>query len=199
MKAFQAVLAILAIALFVGVAQAGDIQDLAKKNAQTFETHCGGSSSGFASGGCGVPQFASGGCGSGCGVTPSFGQTPRFAPQAPSFGGQDVVPTPEPVNSTASLKGDYIAHTVGKPTEDGGVSGNAENHCLPNGYCQPTVLVPVRPVPVRPIVPVRPVLVAAPTPVVGVPTNRGYFYSEQRLGLLGLRGKVVQYHQYGGN
>jgi len=51
-------------------------------------------------------------------------------------------------------------------------------------YRAPAVAVPVRPVCAKPL-------------VVGVPTNVGYFYTERRLGLLGLRGKVVQYHQYG--
>lgn len=192
MKGITSLLAILAIACFVGTANAGDLEDLAKKNTEvktskTFETHCGGSggfsSRGFASGGCGTGGFASGGCGVGS-------RGPSFSPQAPSFSGPDVVPTPEPVNSTASLKGEFLNHTVGKPTLDGqGVSGDAENHCVRPA----TVLVPVRPVPVRPV------LVPAAPAIVGVPTNKGYFYTERRLGLLGLRGRVVQYHEYGGN
>lgn len=189
MKGFATLWALAAIVCFAVPSLAGDINDLKTKNAGTYETHCGGSSGFQSSGGCGVGGFQSGG---GCGV--SQGHMPQFSPQAPSFGGQDVVPTPEPVNRTASLKGDYVAHTIGKPTEDGGVSGQAETHCRRPA----TVLVPVQPVFVRPI-PVRPVLVATPPPVIGVPTNKGYFYSEQRTGLLGLRGKVVQYHEYGGN
>ena len=134
-------------------------------NAEEYEKHCSGSG-GFRAqtGGCGV-QAQTGGCGvSQRGVAP------------PRFSGDDIVPSPEPVNRTAAHRGArYTTHTVGKPTI----------HCNGVVVGTPVIVVPARVVPV------------SRRAVIGVPTNSGYFYSERRLGILGLRGVEVQMHQYG--
>jgi len=139
-----------------------------------YDTHCG-RNGGFRSrtaqtGGCGVSQT-------------------RQMQSPPRFQGDDVVSSPEPTNRTAGTRRTrFVIHTVGKPTI----------HCDGKVVEPPVVLVPM--IRARVYVPMR-ARVYVPigtSPVVGVPTSKGYFYRERRLGILGLGGREIQYHEYGG-
>ena len=109
--------------------------------------------------------------GGGCGVNSGCG-VQRVTTDV-RFQGPSVVPAPAPVNeiSVTTSKREDLEATVGAPTL--ACDGTVSNHCVR-----------------RP----RAIRQAA----VEVPTDRGYFYTERRTGLLGLRGRVIQYHEYGG-
>ncbi len=89
-----------------------------------------------------------------------------------------------------------LVSTTARPTTytTGGASANTPGWQYTSG--QAYVSYPAVLVPIPTYRPVYHYVNTAPL-AVGVPTTSGYFYVERKLGLLGLRGKVVQCHRYG--
>lgn len=161
------------------------------------DNNCGGSSRGMSMGGCGIPSgpMMSGGCGIPSG--PSMAGPGQIVPRAPAFEGSPVVPVPEPSNTAHSAM-NQLAATIGKPgLEDPTNMSEPVNKGI---YAPVTTLQPVTEyrtvTQLQPVQTWRPVTTMQPVPV--APPTSGYQYVERRLGLLGLRGKVISYQQYGG-
>jgi hypothetical protein len=158
------------------------------------DNYCGGSGGMSMSGGsCGIP---SGSMSGGCGIPgPSFGGGgASLVPKAPAFEGDSVVPVPEPMNTSSPVMAQLRA-TIGKPSLDdptimkdtGAAPADVSNQGY--GFVPVTVL--------QPVTTYRPVTTWQPTYIPDPAPTAGYRYVERRLGLLGLRGTVVDYKQYG--